>query len=102
MAESTASSDESSVLDGRLWLMKLYEGRRGSESGFYSPTTSAQAVVQFPGVADATVVPAGTVVTFFQPYPKTVRYAAVVTIFLKEKQITIHSSGRVTQRRYPS
>jgi hypothetical protein len=96
-------TNETSVLDGELWLMKLVEGHTFEKGPNHTTNNcrrpiNSRVLVKLPRLPEVVEIPAGSEVTFFQPYPPRDFSSVALTIFLKNEQITIRGNGHISRR----
>jgi hypothetical protein len=92
------------ALDGKWWFRSLVEGHdfsgSGSKTKNHDVPMNLTVHVELPGSGDVVEIPKGAWITFFQPYPQIDSSRVVFAIFLKDEQITMQGSGRITRRRF--
>lgn len=96
---------ENEIVNGEWWfseLVKDHEFQKGTNHTtlLYTETLVRPVRVQLPVSEQLVDIPAGTKITFFQSYPPKHRHMRALTIFFRDKQITIHGNGRIVSRRY--
>ena len=92
------------ALDGKWWFRSLVEGHdfsgKGNKNKNHDVMMYSDIHVELPGSGEVVEIPNGTWITFFQPYPQIDSSRVVFAIFLRDEQITMQGSGRITRRRF--